>query len=649
MNHIVSSPSVRIPRGAGITVLVGICSLPALSLAGGPPVPFDGFTVEEGIITADCPIIGGVAAVCSNELVDNGMLQREVFIASGPRAGNYIQFIITEPGVSGDASADPFSADRGSLNFVHEDFIRMYNRGDGISSRQTMIESDFASATLENRFVSTMEYEFGWANSIAFPWVRMHQDISEIDYSLDPGNPAERFRSTAAITSDGIGFNNHLDVELSQRVDLGDGVQQFRYEKVAGFYQLTTRTGDGTLLPGGSNGGDIDWGLGEMLSAVWIGQILDGAEFSHTGFRNEDQATSAALTSLTSAQAVNWVVPPFSTLPPLSVNVTVAPTAAVAPPVPLQATIPSSLPSADPTVPVALPVAYDAWTVAGGVVTPAACPEEVDCGPAIVNGDGLFQRILVVDGDTYVHTIVTDPGATGDPNAGDFEANSLAFKSETFVRQGVDGLAAKMRIAERDLAYVTQPAIGSLPSSGGDFVYQVEQKVGWAHGGPLDPTIDIHQRITVPDQNYLHTSSVGNVFHLMQGTTPADRAMHMSSVVGTNAGGGSGFLDPIMFHTSMVQGQFQTTTRILDPFDPLLPGNGGDIAWNPGDAIQATWIGGDYVTTDPAGRTTIGTTSYYNLSTGDHVTGTSLEDPDPASWVDPFEPPGVTYTNLYIP
>ncbi len=622
----------------------------AVSEAGGPPVPFNGFTVDEGIIAADCPIVGGVQAVCSNELVDNGMLQRDVFIESGPRAGSYIQFIITEPGVSGDAAADPFTSDRGSLNFVHEDFIRMYNRGDGISSRQTLIESDFVSATLENRFVNTMEYEFGWANSIAFPWVRMNQDIAEVDYSLDPGNPLERFRSTAAITSDGVGFNNHLDVELSQRVALGgDDVQQFRYEKAAGFYQLTSRTGDGTLLPGGSNGGDIDWGLGEMLSALWIGQVLDGNEFSHTGFRNEDQGTSTALTSLIDAQAVNWVVPPFSTLPSLSAAVTVAPTAVVAPPIPLQASVPASPPSVDPTVTVDLPVPYDAWTVVGGVVTPAACPPAAECGPAIVNSSGLFQRIIIVGGEAYVHTIVTDSAASGDPTADDFEVDSLAFKSETFVRQGVNGLAANMRIAERDLAYVTESASGGLPSTGGDFVYQVGQRLGWANGGPADPTIDVYQRIMVPDQNFLHTSSVDNIFHLIQGATAADRAMHMSSAVGTNAGGGTGFNDPVMFHISRVQGQFQTATRVLDPFDPLLPGNGGDIAWNPGDAIQATWVGGDYVTTDPAGRTTIGTTSYYNLSTGEHVADTSLEDPNPASWVEPFEPPGVSYTNLYIP
>lgn len=638
----------------------------AASLAGGPPIPFDGFTVDEGIISADCPMVGTVQAVCGNATVDNGMLQREIFIESGPRAGTYIQFIITEPGVSGSAQADPFSADRGSLNFINEDFIRMHNRGDGISSQQTMIESNFLSPTLEDRFYSTMNYEFGWANSSQFPWVDMIQEISQVDYSLDAGNPSEIFNTSAAITSDTVGFNNHLDIKITQWVALPDenegGAQGFQFEKLAGAYQPTVADEDGNvsllgifplhdgpLLPGGSNGGNISWGNGEMISAVWIGQNLASSTIGHTAYRNVDEGTSTVLTSLTKAEPVNWVVPPFTELEPLDAVRLVAPTAVVAPPVPLQATIANAAPSGDPTVPVALPVDYDGWTVSGGVVTAAPCPVTATCDPATVNESGLFQRLITVDGAQYIHTVVTDADATGDPTVAEFQPDSLAFKSETFVKRGEDGLAANMRIAERDLVYMAQPPAPGLPTSGGEFVYDVAQKTGWANGGPLDPTFTVTQRVTVPDQNHLHASSVDNVFHLAQGATDADRAMHMASVVGTRAADGSGFYDPIMFHTSMVQGAFQDTTRILDPFDPLLPGNGGDIGWSPGDAIQATWIGGDYVTPDPAGRTIIGMTSYYNLSTGEHVGSTNLEDPDPESWVDPFEPPGVAYTNPYVP
>lgn len=632
--------------------------LPQMASAGGPPIAFDNFIVDEGIISAPCP----AGAVCSNETIDNGMLQRQVFIETGPRAGNYIQFIITEPGVSGNAAADPFSADRGSLNFIHEDFVKMHNRGDGISSRQTLIESSFALPTLEDRFFSTMEYEFGWANSSAFPWVKLEQEISQVDYSLDALNPSEVFKTSAAITSDTVGFNNHLDVNIAQWVDLGDGAQGFQFEKLAGVYQPTAADEDGNvtllgiiplhdgpLLPGGSNGGSIAWDSNAMISGLWIGQTQPGAAFGHTAYRNVDEATSTSLTSLVEAEPVNWVVPPFSPLPPLAGLGTVAPTAVVAPPVPLQATVANVPPSGAPTLPVDLPVEFDSWTVAEGVVTTASCPPGVTCGPAIVNEGGIFQRMITIGSDVYIHTVVTDANATGDPALAEFQPGSLPFKTETIVKRGENGLAATMHIAERDLAYMNQPASGSLPTSGGEFVYDVAQKTGWANGGPLDPTITVSQRVTVPDQNYQHTSSVDNVFMLARGATAADQAMHMSSVVGTREGGGSGFNDPIMFYTSKVQGAFQDTTRVLDPFDPLLPGNGGDLAWVPGDAIQATWIGGDYVTPDPVGRSVIGTTSYYNLSTGEHVSSTNLFDPDPESWVDPFEPPLLEYTNLYTP
>src|SRR5690606_18594570 len=125
--------------------------------------------------------------------------------------------------------------------------------------------------------------------------------------------------------------------------------------------------------------------------------------------------------------------------------------------------------------------------------------------------------------------------------------------------------------------------------------YTAAHRTGWANGGPLDPTFMVEQRIAVPDENHLHASSLEEVFRMQQGASSADRAVHISSVVGTRAGGGSGYLDPIMFYTSMVQGEFQTATRTLDPFDPLLPATGGDIAWDPGDAIRAVWIGGDYI------------------------------------------------------
>ena len=75
---------------------------------------------------------------------------------------------------------------------------------------------------------------------------------------------------------------------------------------------------------------------------------------------------------------------------------------------------------------------------------------------------------------------------------------------------------------------------------------------------------------------------------------------------------------PIMFRTNIVEGVFQNTTHTLAD-DVLIPSTGGNIEWLPGEAVQATWVGAQYVTSDPAGVQTIGATSYTNLSTGDRV------------------------------
>ena len=94
---------------------------------------------------------------------------------------------------------------------------------------------------------------------------------------------------------------------------------------------------------------------------------------------------------------------------------------------------------------------------------------------------------------------------------------------------------------------------------------------------------------------------------------------------------------------------FQTDTHTLAD-SPLLPSSGGNIAWNPGDAVQATWVGGMYITSDPNAQTRISATSYTNLSTGDGVAYTDLTTEQPDSWViPPFLAPAPTWVSTLSP
>ncbi len=686
-------PTGQTSHKASKLLLLTATALMANEILAGPPIPFDQFTVTSGDITAlPCPTTGlppGATITCGdlndpNTIVSDGMLQRRITLsgltgAAAVQNGTYIQFIITDPGVTGDATADPFTAARGNLFFTNEDFVKMNNRTSGISEKQVIIDSQMNSPDLETRFVNISEYEFGaWANTsgTTFPWIKLYQQISQLDYSdynasLAP-DPTLIFDSTADILSNGNGFNDNIKVTLEQDVDLtvdgsGAGAQGFKYVKAVGQYQTSSNPTD-PMLPGGTNGGTVTWSPGDPVEALWIGQTLDQGAFGNNtlfGFTKYTATDSSgffpveltsSLTSFTDTTAVNWDLldPNIFGLPPVvpAVPVLVAATAAVAAPDPIDPAVPAGTAPGGPTTPVTLPLNYYAWTVNNGVFSVDPCPATVTCRTPVVNEGGVFQRIVVVSGVEYMQTIITEEDATGDPNAAEFTAGSLAFKSENFVRLGLSGtnqgIASTLRIAQEDLGYLTVTP-GALPSTAGQFVYNTDLRTGWANGGPLDPRISIDQRLVVPDTNFQHVSSFDYQFKLEQGETDLDKRMSIRHVVGTVTGG-NGFDNPIRFDTEVVQGAFQNTSNTLaEP--ALLPSTGDTITWNPFDAVQVTWIGGEYITPDGAGPSRINTTSYINLTTGERAAATAndVSPPAPESWVDPFTQPPPSYSTTYTP
>jgi len=661
-----------------------------------PPIPFDGYTVNSGNVTptaASCPDPdgpGGISVVCSapgddSYIVSDGMLQREVVISgAGAVDGTYIQFVLTDPGVTGNPTADPFSNGRGNLYFTNEDFVKMNNRTSGISSKQVIIESASPlSPTLEDRFFNETNYQFGWANSGGnSPWVRILQEISQVDYSQDPLNPTKTIDMKADITSNGNNFSDNMKVALSQEIDLedplstvsGGGSQGFNLVRANGQYQYSSNPTD-PMLPGGTNGGSVTWSPNDEVKALWIGQLLDKgsisggpSKFGLTQYTGTDTSgffpitRSSTLISFSDTTAVNWDLLNLSIFGPAPVlpapPMIVSPTYLLAAD-PLYPTIPVGSAPIGATTPVSLPIAYYDWTVNNGVFTVGSCPPGVTCGKPIVNENGIFQREITLGGITYIHTIITDSNASGNPNASAFDIAGLAFKSENFVRTnssvGNQGIASILDIEEQDLDYLTLTP-GSLPSTGGQFAYNTEIKTGWANGGPLDPSLSLSMRLLIPDYNFAHTSSLDYKYDMKVGETEADKIINMSSVVGTVTGG-NGFSNPIMFSTSIVMGAFQNTSRTLT--DPaLLPSTGKTIAWNPYEAIQATWIGGEYVTPDPGGPSHVNTLSYTNLSKtaapGDpnRVSSTSVTpfaSASPETWVNPFSQPPPSYSTSYIP
>jgi len=648
---------------AGCVYLISAGCLSGLlissAIAAGPPLPFNSFTVDHGFINADCPAAFG-AATCENGVRDNGFLQRMVTVTgAGTSSGTYIQFILTEPGVTGNAAADPFTADRGNVFFTNEDFVKMGNNSGGVASSQTILESTFDTPTLENRFVYTYKYNWGWANGTfnSAPWITFHQDTSQVDYSAGMSNPLELMYDSYDVTSNGNGFNTSINRDVAQMTRGAPGtatendIQKFRFVSRSPSLDCRNNTDppvcdilnlppSPALLPGGTNGGDISWGYLDEVAATWSGQSVDGPNGPQVqGTTQYDNFTTGATTSLTSFDSpdpVNWSNP-FGPADTLAAVRPVVPTALpILPPDPLAATVAAGSPASGTTTPVLLPIAYNGWTVAGGVFTPTDPCIGVDCGPASLNEQGVFQRVITVGGDRYIQTIVTDSAATGDPTVADFDVNSLGFRQESFVKVNAPagGVASTTHIAD---------------AADGKFTNNAVLKTGWAHGGPLDPILEVNQSVATPSTNpLLQSSTMWDTFYLAQGETQADKIIDINAAVGQNtplAGLPYYMNTPIMFRTNIVEGAFQNTTHTLAD-DPLLPSTGGNIAWQPGDAVQATWVGAVYTTSDPAGPQIVGATSYTNLSAGDRVTNSDgvnnnnpFTNPNPDSWLTPSTTP----------
>lgn len=645
----------------------------------GPPIPFNSFSVTNGKISAACPEY----AVCDNPLQGNGMFQRKVSI---PGQGSFIQSIITEAHVTGDAAAEPFSTERGNIAFTNEDFVKVYNRGSGHSSKQTLMASSFPIPDIETRFFYSQEYNWGWAHASNTPWIVTSQEVSEVDYRLNELNPQVTFMTKADIKSDPIGFKDRLDVSLAQMVslagpegDINDAVGKFAYKKLLYKSQISSRTADGTLLPGGTNGGDISWNYLDSISALWIGQhikvkIDNDNNFGITHYQNLSQGTETKLISDTNPNAVNWLNLPFGSIEDIFINdIQVLPTPDLIPPTML-ASIPVGTVATDTTT-AHEPMAFNLWTVLDGELI-AGCDTAagIICHDPIANERGMFQRKISVPNneagfDDYFQFVITDTAATGDPTIALFEAGSLGYKYEGYTKANAYGLAAQMHISNKDLTYRDYSYDSNDPrrlmnTDSGEISLNAQIKSGWARGGPLDPTVIITQQVTMPDEQWLHSSSMDSAFKLTRGDTQADRILDIAFIHGTAAGGvydpesGEWIYNrygmPIMFATSKVEGAFQKTTRLASDPD-LLPSVEGNITWSPGDALHATWLAFVYTTPNAEvffnqGRLT----AYTNLSTGastkamdaNWLSGSDLSNFNPESWVSPFTqpPPSVSFS-----
>jgi hypothetical protein len=647
-------------------------------------VNFDGWTVSDGVIDATCPTMVGVTS-CEPSVEDNGFLQRIIVMDDGKK---YIQRIVTDPGANGDPTQEVFTAN--SLSFAMEDFVEM-NRdytanpikyaSHGVTTKFTLAESKIVG-DIEERFSYKVRFDSGpqfdtgpaIAGGTEFPWQdwaygNTTTTIQQIDWS-QLSNPEELFFSSATIKNTPNNISIRPEHILDQRVNLDAGdSQQFHYHLLQGSQQQTSHTlADPFILPGGSNGGNIAWAVGDALSATWIGQSMVNAglpdktspEFSYTSFdkQNAGLATTGSnpipttnqyaytsLTSLAGADPAAWLLDPFGAAPTMTAPDPITAVAWSAPTAPV-GTAPAAATVLTDTTPGGPPIALDAWSVTDGVITAADCPPGADCGAAITSAD-FYQREVIKDGQRYFQTIITDGNATGTPGTGNenyaamVDSSSfstaaillpgvLGFATESFVQAGANsGLSSKQQIAEVQSnygTYVFNPPI-VIPGGGTitDMPLPVEHTLsysnatintGWAQGGNASPSLKLAQVTTtqIGAGSWVSPDSMTTRFDMLAVPSGAKEIMlaQDNQVLVS--------LDDMGFRMHYIDGALQNNTHLLT--DPALLTGGGNIAWTPGDTIKAVWSGARIWPSQG-----MGLTAYTNLTTGESTSLTRVADP----------------------
>ena len=732
---------------------IQLLTLYAANIYAAAPA-LDNWYVSNGEVTSPCPT-GAVS--CKYTTADNGFLMRKVVMSA---SNNYWQYIMTDPNATGTPVNDAFSPT--GLNFSNESIIRADNAGIGttVTSEQyqkTLVaESKMNAANIEDRWsqVAYISTGLGWG-------ISFEENLTQIDWTAGPNNPEVLFDSMHKAKGNlgsfgGVkDFNQILTQDIWQGTDM---TQKFQYQVDA----LPRAHALGTafpLLPGGSNGGDLQTGSvrgarNRPLRATYVGQRVASntatpSLFSYTSFRDRlsyQTYTAANITELSSLKTANPLASNFNRYftfdgaftygpdPLFPANVfsinpnidtpapTVIPTVwASGPAVDVAVTAMNNnvaSPLSGGTGTEGPPIAMGGWTVKNGVIKMDPCPGTVICGPVTV-GAGFIQReiLVIADGSIYYQNIITDSGATGDtatapmlsadalngeqlsfspaipdtyvssfvppPPSNPFVPGVLTFANETFVKRGGNGISNSTQIAG-----ITRKRGSRALRTGNQFngIYvtsynytpveamaqRTKLNTGWAQGSGAAPVVEIKQILGIDDSSMANNVNNGLATNMFLGwraggqfdfTKAANGATDYTVVSVPSQNKASGL------YMRKIDGGVQTTSHALA--DPLLiPGgtNGGNIAWNSGDTIQALWWGDSY--NFYSGVTWNGFAAYTNLTTGDRTSreqslsgprgaavstnqsGGGVSPNNPASWVAPFDtpaPPSIASNTVYWP
>lgn len=297
--------------------------LPAFA---GPPVPFNGWSANNGTIAAACPSGFECAVVGASA----GFMQRS--ITSSATGVTHFQTIVAGSTASGTPAA--------GLPFSDEGFVRQGQGTDavfGIANRQAIKLQNVTSNTTQS-FDYLAMIKTGWAADPGVPNVDIRQEIHEVS------NTGKKFDAITLIQSNNDNNGNQTGTRLNydtvfiqpQGVDQGgkDGdkgsstirdTQAVSIRQVGG--DMLTSSGSASL----TNGQGIAWKPGDTVSTMWGGELMshtDGCKVENNpigrcklaqGFQSLDNKSDTKQLStyfqFGAAGPFTWWENPFGTRP----------------------------------------------------------------------------------------------------------------------------------------------------------------------------------------------------------------------------------------------------------------------------------------------------------------------------------------------
>ncbi len=269
------------------------------------------------------------------------------------------------------------------------------------------------------------------------------------------------------------------------------------------------------------------------------------------------------------------------------------------------------------------PTGFGQWSASSGTIS-ASCPTGFNCA-VLVDDTGFLQRELVDPntGQTFMQSIITDPGASGAPQ-------ELGFADENFISlMGPGGVPLGNGIASHQAV-----------RDGEVFHNTIEINRGWA--APQDATGAVLMDQFMADfaNPAIQTDDFSTAFafeNIERGGQVTGLRQRLDQTVGLNQGGTFEIDDWQVMSMPIISGEFQTTSG-----EATIPGI-GTMTWNPGDTIMTGFAAQTFEAL-PDRAAMGGTFSHQgiaNATTGEEIAINSLIETGPFDWPDPLLPEAV--------